>query len=215
MRGLVLPMALIVAVLGSIFFGIATATEAAGVGAAGALVCAAVKRTLNWQDIKKACIETGKTTAMIVWIMIGAYLFKSVFVYSGGPQFVTEWVGSLIIAPILVVGMTQIAFIILGCFLADIVSMLIGLPVFLPIVDALGLSRLWFGVLLVVNQQIAHLTPPYGCALFFLKSVTPPGVTMGDIILSSIPFIALTLVGVALVMFFPQLALWLPSLMIT
>lgn len=212
--GLLLPGALIIAILGSIFMGIASATEAAGVGAIGALVCAALRRNLNWQIVKEACIETFKVTGMVIWIMIGAYCFKSVFVLSAGPHFVTEWVAGLDIASIAVIGLMQLAYVVLGCFVQPFVMLFVSMPVFLPIVDALGLSRLWFGVLFLTNTQIADLSPPFGFALFYLRSVAPPGITMGDIIRAVLPFLPLQVIGVLLVMFFPELALWLPGLML-
>ncbi len=213
LRALVLPGALIIAVLGSIFMGVASPTEAAGVGAIGSLVCAAVKRNLKWEYVREACIETFKVTGMVAWIIIGAYTFKSVFVLSGGPHFVTDWVASFDIASISVIGLMQIVYVALGMFVQPFVMLFVSMPVFLPIVDALGLSRLWFGVLFLANTQIADLSPPFGFALFYMRSVAPPEITMGDIVRAVVPFLPLQVIGVLLVMFFPQLALWLPGLM--
>lgn len=214
LKALVLPGALIIAILGSIFMGVCCATEAGGIGAVGSLVCAAIRRNLKWQYVKEACFETVKVVSMCMWIFIGAYCFKAVFSLSAGPHFVSDWVASLNIPTIGVVGMTQVAFVLLGMFVQTIVMQLIAMPVFLPVVDALGLSRLWFGVLFLTNAQIGDLSPPFGFALFYMKSVAPEEVTMGDIIRAIVPFIPLQVIGVLLVMFFPQLALWLPSLMI-
>jgi tripartite ATP-independent transporter DctM subunit len=214
LRGLILPGALIIAVLGSIFMGVASPTEAAGVGAIGSLVCAAIKRNLKWEHVKEACIETFKVTGMVAWIMIGAYVFKSVFVLSGGPHYVTNWVAGFNLPAIGIIGLMQLAYIILGCFVQPFVMLFVSMPVFLPIVDALGLSRLWFGVLFLANTQVADLSPPFGFALFYLRSIAPEGITMRDIVRAVIPFMPLQIIGVALVMFFPQLATWLPSLML-
>lgn len=214
LRGLILPGALIMAVLGSIFMGVASPTEAAGVGAIGSLACAAVKRNLRWEHVKEASIETFKVTGMVAWIMIGAYVFKSVFVLSGGPHYVTNWVASFNLPPLGVIGLMQLAYIILGCFVQPFVMLFVSMPVFLPIVDALGLSRLWFGVLFLANTQVADLSPPFGFALFYLRSIVPEGITMRDIVRAVIPFIPLQIIGVVLLMFFPELALWLPNLML-
>lgn len=213
-KSYILPLALIIAVLGSIFFGVASATEAAGVGAMGALACATIRRKLNWQMVKEACIATLKISGMVMWLIAGAYVFKGVFVLSGGPHFVSNWVASLEIHSLVIVGIMQIAFFIMGCFMGDNTIMLISLPVFLPIVDTLELSRTWFGVLFLVNIQAATLTPPFGYGLFYMRSVAPEGVTMGDIIRSVLPFLPIIVLAVLLVMFFPELATWLPSLML-
>ena len=213
-RGLVLPVALIGVVLGSIFMGVASPTEASALGAIGALVAAAIKRRLYLRDVKEACITTLQMTAMVIWIMIGAFAFKSVFVLSGGPTFVSEWVTSLKIAPLAIIGIMQVVFFILGCFTMEMVIAMITVPVFLPIVDALGLSRLWFGVLFLCNVQMAFVTPPFGFGLYFMKGVAPKDVSMADIIRSIIPLVPIQAIGVALIMFFPQLSLWLPGLML-
>jgi tripartite ATP-independent transporter DctM subunit len=214
LKGLLLPIALIAAVLGSIFMGVASASEASGIGAIGAIVCAAIRRKLSWQAVKEACISTLSTTAMVIWVMIGAFAFKGVFVLSGGPTFVTEWVASLDIPPLAIIGIMQVAFMILGCFTMETVILMICIPVFLPIVDALGLDRLWFGVLFLTNVQMAFLTPPFGFGLYFMKGVASKDISMADIIRSVIPFLPLQAIGVLLVLFFPRLALWLPAQML-
>lgn len=214
LRALLLPIALIASVLGAIFFGIASATEAAAVGAVGALVCAAVRRNLKWKHIKDANLTTVRVSSMVVWIFMGAWAFKGVFALSGGPQIVADWVVSLGLPSLGVIGIMMVVFVIMGCFVSSSPIMLITLPVFLPIVDALGFGRLWFGVLALVNFQLSDLTPPFGFSLFYMRSVAPPEITMGDIIRAVVPFLPLMAIGVALVMFFPALAEWLPSLML-
>ena len=151
---------------------------------------------------------------MVVWIFIGAYCFKGVFALSGGPSFAAEWVQGLGMGTIGIIGIMQVIFVIMGCFASSGPIMLITLPVFLPMIDAMGLSRIWYGVLLLCNMQLSGLTPPFGFALFYMRSVAPQGVTMGDIIRSVVPFLPLQVAVVALVMFFPQVALWLPGKML-
>lgn len=214
LKGLILPGLLVFAVLGSIFFGVACATESAGIGAVGAMACAAIRRKLSWGGIREACIQTGKSTGMLIWIFFAASCFKSVFVLSGGPYMVSEWVAGLNVPPLLIIGLMQVLFIFLGCFVQEVVIQLITLPALLPVVDALGMSRLWFGVLFLTNAQLSFVTPPFGFALFYMKSVLPKDITMTQIIRAVLPFLPLQLLAVALVMFFPDLAEWLPGLML-
>lgn len=214
LKALILPLCLIVAVLGSVFFGIACATEAAGIGALGALLIAAGRRKLTWSALKEGTIETGKSSSMLLWIFIGAYCFKSVFVLSGGPSFVSGWVAGLTVAPLAIIGTMQAVFIMLGCFVQEIVIQVICMPIFLPIVTTLGRDYVWFGVLFLTNAQLSFLTPPFGFALFYMRSVLPEDISMADIIRAGLPFIPLQLLVVLLVMFIPQLALWLPSMML-
>jgi len=212
-KGLILPILLIFSVLGSIFMGIASATEAAGVGAVGALACAAIKRNLKWQYIKQANLETIKTTSMIIWIFVGAYCFKGILVWAGGTHFITQWVAGLQVPPMALVGLMQVVFIVMGCFMMEVVIQLLTLPIFLPIIEGFGMSRLWFGVLFLTTVQTSYISPPFGFALFFMRSVVPEGITMRDIITSILAFLPIQILAIVLVMFFPQLALWLPSLM--
>lgn len=215
LKGVILPVSLIIVVLGSIFTGIASPTEAAALGATGALVLAAFKRKLNWELLKESCIETGKVTGMVMWIFVSALVFKGAFVLAGGPEFFMTWIKGLAVPPLATVGAMQVIFLTLGCFVDTIVIQLICWPALLPIVDAIGFSRLWFGVVYLVNVQMAYLTPPFGFALFIMKGLAPEGVTMRDIILSIFYFVPLQMIALVLVIFFPQLALWLPGLMWT
>ena len=211
LRSLALPGVLIMAVLGTIFMGIASPTEAASVGAAGAAVCAIINRRFNWPMIWDACSETLRITGMVMWIMIGAYAFKAVFTGIGGPALARTFILGLELSPIVVIMMMQLSYIFLGMFLEEMAIMFITLPVYIPIVMALGFSKVWFGVLFLVNMQMAYLTPPFGFCLFYLKGVAPPEVSMTDIYRSILPFIPLQLTALVLLLFFPQIALWLPS----
>ena len=211
-RGLILPVLLIVGVLGSIFGGIASPTESAAVGAGGAIVCAAIYRRLNWQMLKEACYRTIMVTGMCMWILFGAMSFSSVFIATGGPQLVEEFVLGLEVAPIAIIFMMMLSYFILGCFMEDLTMLLLTIPIYLPILLGLGYDPVWFGVLFMVNMQMAFLTPPFGFTLFYMKGVAPPEVTIGDIYRSVIPFVGLQWIGLLLVLFFPQLALWLPEI---
>ncbi len=213
LRGLILPFILIVMVLGSIFLGVASPTEAAAVGAFGSLTCAAVKGNLNWKVIFGAGMLTLKVTTMILWIMIGAKSFGITYIGLGGQQLMSRVVASIANPMMVIIGM-QLSFFVLGMLMDAFGIMMITLPIYIPLVLELGFNPIWFGVLFTVNMEMATLTPPFGANLFYLKGVVPEGITMLDIYRSILPFVILQAIGLALVMIYPQLALWLPSLMI-
>ena len=212
LKSLVLPGVLIAIVLGTIFAGIASPTEAAAAGAIGAVVCAAIHRRLNRAMFKEATMSTFKISGMVMWILIGAYVYKAVFFGVGGPALIREFLGGLPVAPMVIVFMMQVSFMILGCFLSELPIMMMTLPAYIPVIEMFGYSKIWFGVLFLVNMQMAYLTPPFGFCLFYMKGVAPPEISMGDIYRSILPFIALQLICLLLVMFYHQLALWLPDL---
>jgi len=210
-RGLVLPTLLIVSVLGSIFGGLASPTEAAAVGALGAIICAAIHRRLSWTMLKEAAMRTASITGMVMWILFGAFSFASVFISSGGPTVVKEFVTGLDVPPIFIIFMMQVSYLILGCFMDEIVILFLTIPIYMPILVGLGYDPVWFGVLFIVNMQMAYLTPPFGYTLFYMRGIAPPGVTLMDIYRSVIPFVGLQAIGLILVLVFPQLTLWLPD----
>lgn len=210
-RGLLLPIALIMAVLGSIFTGIASPTEAAAIGAAGAVVASAIHRKFSIQLLKDTLLRTATINCMIMFILFGAFIFAAIFIQTGGPTLVKEFVLSLDVQPIVVILMMQVTYFILGCVVDEITILFITIPIYMPILVDLGFDPVWFGVLFIVNMQMAYLTPPFGYTLFFMKGIAPPEVTIVDIYRSIIPFIGLQWIGVLLVLFFPQLALWLPN----
>jgi tripartite ATP-independent transporter DctM subunit len=210
-RGLVLPILLIVAVLGSIFGGVASPTESAAVGALGAVICAAIHRRLNWAMFREAAVRTASVTGMVMWILFGAFCFASVFISTGGPTAVKEFVTGLDVPPILVIFMMQVSYMILGCFMDEITILFLTIPIYMPILVGFGYDPVWFGVLFIVNMQMAYLTPPFGLTLFYMRGIAPPGVTLMDIYRSVIPFVGIQLIVLILVLFFPQLSLWLPD----
>jgi tripartite ATP-independent transporter DctM subunit len=210
-RGLILPILLIVSILGSIFAGIASPTEAAAVGAFGAILCAAVRRRLTMQLLKDAALRTVTVNGMIMWILFGAFIFAATFIQTGGPTVVKDFVLGLTVAPIVVILVMQISYFILGCLVDEITILFITIPIYMPILVGLGFDPVWFGVLFIVNMQMAYLTPPFGFTLFYMRGIAPPGVTLMDIYRSVIPFIGLQWVGLLIVLFVPQVALWLPN----
>jgi len=210
-RGLILPILLIVSVLGSIFGGIASPTESAAVGALGAVICAAIHRRLNWTMFREAAVRTASVTGMVMWILFGAFCFASVFISTGGPTAVKEFVTGLDVPPIFVIFLMQVSYMILGCFMDEITILFLTIPIYMPILVGFGYDPVWFGVLFIVNMQMAYLTPPFGLTLFYMRGIAPPGVTLMDIYRSVIPFVGIQLIVLILVLFFPPLSLWLPD----
>ena len=213
LRGIILPVLLIIGVLGSIYAGIATPTEAAGIGSLGAVFCAAIYRKLTWSNFKESVFETARITAMILWITIGARCFISVFSAVGGDDLIRETITGLDINRWFVMIFIQLILVLLGLFLDEIGIILLCVPIFLPIVTDLGFDPVWFGILFLVNAQMDYITPPFGYTLFYLRGVAPEGVSMGDIYRGVVPFVMLQALGLALCMIFPQIILWLPNMM--
>lgn len=209
LRGLVLPFLLIFGVLGSIYGGIATVTESAAIGAAGSLIVAAARRELSVQAIRDALWATTLTTGSILWLIIGAVSLVGMYNLLGGTRFLSGLLTGLDVAPIVVIIIMMLIIFFLGTFLEWIAIVFITVPVFAPVVVHLGYDPVWFGILFAMNIQIYMLSPPFGPACFFLKSVAPRDVTLQEIFLSVIPFIGLQIIGLVLVMAFPQIALWL------
>lgn len=214
LKGLVLPGLVAFGVLGSLYGGLATPTEAAGVGCVGAFLAAAAHRRLTWQNVTQAVVDTTRVTCMLYWLFFGASTLIGVYTLAGGTAFVKQTLAALPVGPWGVLILMQVIWIVLGCLIDWIGILLLTAPIFVPIIEGLGFSPLWFGVLFCMNMQISYISPPFGPAVFYLKGVTPPGITVGDIFHSVWPFLALQFVGLGLVMAFPGLALWLPSMMI-
>jgi len=214
LKGLILPILLILGVIGSIFGGVATPGEAAGVGALGAIVCAALRGQLSWKNLKSAIYGTMKTIGVIMWIVFGAVTFIATFNLSGGGDFVKETLIALPLGRWGVMIIIQLILIFLGMFLDVIGITVLCAPIFVPVIKALDFNPLWFGVIFNINLQIAYLTPPFGYSMFYLKAVAPPDITMTDLYRSVWPFICLQVVGMSLCMIFPEIVLWLPNLMI-
>ncbi|MBW1921929.1 MAG: TRAP transporter large permease subunit [Deltaproteobacteria bacterium] len=212
-KAMIPPLFLMVAVLGSIFAGIASPTEAAAVGAVGATLLTAVNRKFNLQLLREVMITTTRLTCMVFIILCGAAAFGLVFRGLGGDHLVRNFLGALAHkyshAAVLAIVMGVIFFV--GFFLDFIEITFIHVPVLAPIMLEFGFDPVWFCILLAVNLQTSFMTPPFGFSLFYLKAVTPPEITTGHIYRGIIPFVAFQLVGLAIVVFFPELATWLPK----
>ncbi len=225
LRGIIAPILLVMLVLGVIFTGIATPVEAAGIGTFGALVVAALARRLSWTTIYRAAITTLKASTMVLWIMFGASIFVGFYIVNGGQEFVTASLLGTGLGPYGILIIMMILLIILGMFLDWVGILLLAVPIFAPIMRSLpwdgvfGLPgvnpaevSLWFGVVYMVNMQMSFLSPPFGYALFYLKSVAPPEITMGIIFRAAVPFLILQAIGLALVVIFPEIILFLPRI---
>ena len=213
MRGLMLPLAVIIWVLGSIYGGIASVTEATGVGVVGAALAALVRNRLSWTMIQAALRQTMVTVGTIIWLILGAVSLVGIYNIIGGNTFMQNLLAGLDLPPLGIVLVMMGILVILGTFMEWIAIVFITVPIFAPVVTSLGFDPIWFGVLFVMNMQIYFLSPPFGPACFWLKSVAPEDVTLQEIFGSVWPFIGLQITGLILVMLFPQIALWLPELL--
>ncbi len=209
---LVPPLMLILVVLGTIFAGIATPTEAGAMGALGASLLALANRRLNWPNLRAVMDQTVKLTGMVFIILLGATAFTMVFSALGGPRLVEDVLIDLPGGTMGFLFFTMLVIFLLGFFIDFIEISFIVVPVITPIAIKLGVDPLWFAVLIAVNLQASFLTPPFGFALFYLKGVTPPEIQTTDIYRGVVPFIGLQLFALVLLWLFPQLVLWLPSL---
>lgn len=213
LNALILPAALIVTILGSIFFGIATPTEAAAVGVLGAAAAAAIERRLSFDTLLQSALDTAKVTAMVLWITIGAKAYVAIFTGLGGADSLMGFIRDLDVNPYLILIVMMLIVIFLGSVLDEIGIILMTVPVFIPIVRYLGFDEIWFGVLYAITIQMGYITPPFGYTLFYLKATLPKHLSMGVVYRGILPFFMLQLLGLALAMMFPQLMTFLPALM--
>ena len=211
LKAVILPILIVVIVLGAIFGGYATPTEAAAIGVFGAMVATGVNRQLSWAVIRDASVATLKLTALIMWILFAAHAFSTAYTALGAQSLIQDMMnlvpggrwGSLVF-------MLAVLFI-LGMVLDPVGIMLITLPVFLPVVQSYGFDPIWFGILFIIMMEVGYMTPPFGFNLFYLKGVAPPDVTMGDIYASVTPYVIVTLIGVLLIILIPEIATYLPK----
>ncbi|NJN52310.1 MAG: TRAP transporter large permease subunit, partial [Gammaproteobacteria bacterium] len=205
------PLTLIAAVLGSILAGLATPTEAAGVGALGALLLGFSYRALDLKTLKDIAESTMKTTAMVFLILIGASIFSLVFRGYGGDEVIAEVFENMpggVMGAMLIV----MAVIFLLGFILDFIEIIyVVIPIVGPVLLAMGIDPVWLGIMIAVNLQTSFLTPPFGFALFYLRGVAPPQVSTSDIYRGVVPFIGLQLILLAMLVIWPQLATWLPA----
>jgi tripartite ATP-independent transporter DctM subunit len=206
------PLAfLILAVLGTILFGLATPTEAASIGALGGLVLAVSYRALTWDRLRESVYLTVRTTAMVCWLFVGSWTFSSVFSYLGGEQVITEFVTGLDITPLQFLLLAQLIIFLLGWPLEWSEIIIIFVPIFLPLLPHFGIDPLFFGILVALNLQTSFLTPPMAMSAYYLKGIAPPHVQLVQIFKGCFPFLLLVFVSMAVLYIKPEIALWLPQ----
>ncbi|QUJ67163.1 TRAP transporter large permease subunit [Photobacterium sp. GJ3] len=211
LSSLVLPALIVFAVLGSIYAGIATPTEAAAVGVIGALISSACQRELNLKNLRGAAFDTLRVTTMIMWITIGAKIFVSIFTGTGGADSLLQFIQNLEFNRWIILLSMMIVLIFLGLFLDEVGIILLCVPVFLPIIKALHFDPLWFGVLFLITAQMAYITPPFGYTLFYIKGVLPKEIRMETVYRAIIPFLIIQAAALVLFVLYPDLVTWLPN----
>ncbi len=211
LKSIFLPIFIIFIVLGAIFGGFATVTEAAAVGVFGALVASAVNRKLSWKIISEASLRTFRLTTIITWIVFAAHAYSMAYTAMGAEEFITHLTAQIPGGKWGALAFMMFVLLLLGMVLDPVGIMLITLPVFLPLVAAHGFDPVWFGILFVIMMEIGYMTPPFGFNLFYLRSVAPPEVTMKDIYWSVGPYTLVELSGLLIIVIFPPIALWLPN----
>jgi tripartite ATP-independent transporter DctM subunit len=212
LKVMVPPLVLILLVLGSIFFGIATPTEAGALGAVGAIALAAANQQLTWRDLREVCDSTMRTTSMVMFILLGSTAFSLVFRGLRGDHFIFEALTKLPGGHIGFLVVSMLTIFILGFFIDFFEIAFIVVPLFAPVAQQLGLDLVWYGVVIGANLQTSFLTPPFGFALFYLRGVAPRAVTTGNIYRGAIPFITLQLAVLLAIIVFPGIVNWLPSI---
>ena len=211
LKSLFLPSLIVFSVLGSIYAGIATPTEAAAVGVVGAMVSALLQGQFNIQNLGDAAMDTLRVTTMIMWITIGAKIFVAIFTGIGGADSLLMFIENLELNRWLVLLAMMGILVLLGLFLDEIGIILLCVPVFMPIITAFDFDPVWFGVLFLITAQMAYITPPFGYTLFYIKGVLPPGIGMETVYRAILPFLVLQILALILFMLFPDLVTWLPN----
>ena len=211
MKNFVPPFGLILTVMGTILAGIATPTEAAALGCIGALILAMATRKLDWDVITQSCISTARTTAMIMALFVGGKFFSVVFLSMGGGDVVADVLLGMDVSPYVVFLIMMAVVFVMGMFIDWAAILLVVVPIFTPIALDLDFNPLWFAMMVCINLQTSFLTPPFGYALFYFKGVAPPEYTMGDVYRGIIPFVAIQIIGLATLIFFPEIITWLPG----
>ncbi|MGD9974566.1 MAG: TRAP transporter large permease subunit [Desulfatirhabdiaceae bacterium] len=213
LRTVILPGVVIISVLGSIFVGIATPTEAAAIGCVAVFLCVMSRGEATWAFIRDVVYSTSNVTGMVIWIMFGAAGFVSVYCGAGGAGFIQEFLLGLEIGRWGVFAITMIITFILGCFLDPVGIILLTLPIFYPVIKSLGFHPVWYCVLVQANLCLGYITPPFGYNLFYLKTLTPE-TPMRLIYKSIMPFVAIMIFSMIVMIIFPGLITWLPGIMI-
>ncbi|AZS79973.1 TRAP transporter large permease subunit [Achromobacter spanius] len=214
LMGSFFPLAvMIAAVLGSIVFGLATPSEAAAMGAMGGALLALAYRRLNLPVLRESVFLTAKTSAMVCWLFVGSSIFSAAFALLGGQRIIEEWVLSLGLTPIQFLLLAQAIIFLLGWPLEWTEIIVIFMPIFVPLLNTFGIDPLFFGLLVALNLQTAFLSPPVAMSAFYLKGVSPPHVTLNQIFLGMMPFMGIQIVAIFLLYMFPEIGMWLPTVL--
>ena len=214
LKNLIMPAAIIFSVVGTIMLGLTTPVESAAIGVLGGLIAVAIKKRLNLKLITDALMDSSKLTAIMMWIFMGAMTFGQIYDALGAKELIHTVTTALPLGPWGVLVMIQCTFFILGMFMDDTAILFITMPIYIPIISELGFDPVWFGVLYIINMQMAYMTPPFGYCLMLIKGVVPPDISMADIYRSVVPFVIIQGVALALIMLFPEIVLWLPRVML-
>ncbi len=210
----ILPLGFIIfMVIGLMFWGVVTPTEAAATGALSVFILAALYRKLNWEVLKKSLRGSLRITLMMLMIMTGSKAFGQILAFTGASQGLIEFTTQLTAAPILIFIGMMVVVLFLGMFLGPVPIMMITLPLFMPIIDSLGFNPVWFAVVFLLNMEMGTTSPPYGLNLFVMKSVSPPDTTMGEVYRAALPFLYCDVIAMVSIIAFPAIALSLPALM--
>jgi C4-dicarboxylate transporter, DctM subunit len=212
LRGIWGVVLLVIVVLGGIYGGLFTATEGAGFGAAGAFLFALARRRLTWAILFQVLVESARTTAMLFTLLIAATIFANFVNFTTMPNDLKEWITHLGLSPVMIITAMMLIYIVLGTVMEELTMVLLTIPLFFPIVTALGFDPVWFGVLIVMIVQIGLISPPVGMNLFVINTLLPK-VGLGNIFKGCWPFVLVMIFVLGLLIAFPQLSLWLPSLM--
>ena len=213
LRYVVPPLSMIVLVIGTIFAGIATPTEAAAVGALLSFIVAAGYGKLTWPVIQKAVGTATSLTIMVMFVLTGSAAFSQLLSFSGVTPAMTELAVKADVHPIIILILMQFVVMILGMFIEQTAIVLVTIPIFMPIVSTMGWDPIWFGAIMMLNLEMATITPPFGLSLFVMKGIAPAGTTMGEVYRSALPFVGLNIFVMALMIVFPDIVLWLPEKM--
>jgi tripartite ATP-independent transporter DctM subunit len=210
----VLPLGLIVfSIIGVIFLGLGTPSEAAALGALASFVLAAAYKRLNWQTFNRAVGTTLHITVMMLMIFTGSTAFSQILAFTGATTGLCTFFVGLPLSPMVLLIVMQILLVAMGTFMEPLAMVMVVLPVYLPIIHALDFNLLWFGVIMLLNMEMATTSPPFGLGLFAMKGVAPSDTTMGDLYRAALPFLGCDLIAMLVIMMFPPLTLWLPNLM--
>jgi tripartite ATP-independent transporter DctM subunit len=199
--------------IGIIFVGVATPTEAAALGALGCFILALFYRKLNWKVFKESISGVTQITVMIFVIFTGSTAFAQILAYSGATQGLVKLGATLPLSPLLMLVSMQVILLIMGCFMEPLSIIMVTIPVFIPVAQHLGFDLIWFCTIMLLNMQMANISPPFGMILFVMKAVVPPHITMGNIYRAAYPFIGLDVIAMAIMIAYPSVVLWLPGFM--